>query len=115
MMVDPSLHHVVSDTSLLMGRQNGHRIIAAGDLAIIYGYGKNDYWRQREYTVFDRMDAIGIELIGRWYPNVRKAVPHPSLLPSDSTNVHTYRRNVGQVGLESSQLNYVFVSEGIEN
>ena len=115
MMVDPSLHRVISDLSLLIGRQNGHRIIAAGDLTIIYGYGKNEYWRRREHTVFDRMDALGLKLMGPWYPNGRKAVPHPSWLPADSVNVPTFRRIGGTVGSETSQLDYVFVSDGMED
>lgn len=40
MMVDPSLHRVVSYLSLFNERQNGHQIIAAGDLTVIYGYEK---------------------------------------------------------------------------
>ena len=115
LLVDPSLHRVISDLSLFIGRQNGHRIIAAGDLTVIYGYGKNEYWRRREHTVFDRMDALGLKLVGPWYPNGRKAVPHPTWLPSDSANVPTFRRIGGSVGSETSQLDYVFVSEGMEN
>ena len=90
-------------------------ICAAGDLTVIYGYGKKEYWRRREHTVFDRMDAIGLKLMGPWYPNGRKAIPHPSWLPPDSANVPTFRRIGGSVGSETSQLDYVFVSEGMEN
>ena len=36
-IVDASLHRVISDLSLLIGRQRGHRVIAAGDLTVYFG------------------------------------------------------------------------------
>lgn len=40
-VADASAHRLISDLSLLVGRQNGHRIIAAGDLNLLRGYGEN--------------------------------------------------------------------------
>ena len=46
---DASVHRLISDISALVSSQRGHRIIAAGDLNILKGYGEygNRYW-QRE-------------------------------------------------------------------
>ena len=61
---DASAHRVVSDLSLLIGRQQGHRIVAAGDLNILHGYGEGGsaYWAARYQTVFTRMEALGASL-----------------------------------------------------
>ena len=40
-VADASAHRLVSDVSLLVGSQRGHRIIVSGDLNILYGYGEN--------------------------------------------------------------------------
>lgn len=115
-MVDPSLHRVISDLSLLIGRQKGHRIIAAGDLTITYGYGENKYWHRREHTVFDRIDALGLKFMGPQYPFGRKADPPPAELPKESKNVPTFK-HTSQKTVEQAarQLDYVFVSEGMVN
>ena len=67
-ILDASAHRVISDVSLLIGRQRSHRIIAAGDLTIWYGYGSNEYWKRRHDTVFDRMAAMGLPLVGPSIP-----------------------------------------------
>jgi hypothetical protein len=43
---DGSVHRLISDLSALVGQQVGHRILAAGDLNILYGYGEHGspYW-----------------------------------------------------------------------
>ena len=38
---DGSAHRMISDLSVLVGQQREHRILAAGDLNILYGYGDN--------------------------------------------------------------------------
>jgi hypothetical protein len=38
---DASVHCLVSDLSALIGRQRGHKVIAAGDLNVLYGYGEH--------------------------------------------------------------------------
>ena len=86
-ITDASVHRVLSDLSLLVGKQRGHRIIAAGDLTVLYGYGENDYWKRRYDTVFDRMEAIGPLLVGPQYPGGRQAEPWPAELPPGSLNV----------------------------
>lgn len=115
-IVDASVQRVISDLSLLIGKQNGHRIIAAGDLSVYYGYGedKSGYWKGRYDTVFDRMKALGLPLVGPQYPNGRKADPPPQELPWDSKNVPTYckefRKNPASA---AHQLDYVFASQSM--
>ena len=114
-IVDASIHRVISDLSLLIGRQYGHRIIVAGDLTVAYGYGDNEYWKKRNATVFDRMAALGLPLVGPQYPDGRQADPWPDDLPSDSLNVPTYY-NIGSSPSEASrQLDFVFASESIRD
>lgn len=110
-VTDASLHRVISDLSLFIGRQRGHRVIATGDLTVYYGYGDNgsSYWKGRYDTVFDRMAAIGMPLVGPQHPNGRQTDPWPDGLPRDSLNVPTYRHNSGT----EDQLDFVFASESM--
>ena len=112
---DASAHRVVSDLSLLVGRQVGHRIIAAGDLNILNGYGENgsDYWGRRYSTVFDRMDAIGLPFVGPQQPNGRPAAPHPAELPESSRDVPTFRTRRDAPETATRQLDFVFASREI--
>src|SRR5262249_51194034 len=38
---DASVHRVISDLSALISTQSGHRLILAGDLNILHGYGEH--------------------------------------------------------------------------
>ena len=110
-VTDASLHRVISDLSLFIGRQRGHRIVAAGDLSVYLGYGEDGsgYWKGRYDTVFDRMVAIGMPLVGPQHPNGRQTDPWPEWLPPDSLNVPTYRHSSGT----EHQLDFVFASESM--
>ncbi len=89
---DASAHRVVSDLSAFIGRQDGHRIVAAGDLNILRGHGEDGsaYWAARYATVFERMDALGVPFVGPRHPHGRQADPWPDELPRESLNVPTY-------------------------
>ena len=111
---DASAHRLVSDLSAFIGTQGGHRILAAGDLNILHGYGEygNEYWAGRYGSVFDRMDALGLPFVGPQHPHGRQADPWPDELPRDSKNVPTYRwRN--NAGNAKRQLDFVFASKGM--
>lgn len=112
-IVDASVHRIISDLSLFIGRQRGHRIVAAGDVTIWHGYGKNEYWKRRYDTVFDRMEAIGLPFVGPQYPNGRQADPWPGWLPQDSLNVPTYYNIGSSPAKANNQLDYAFASEGM--
>lgn len=112
---DTSAHRLVSDLSELIGRQYGHRIIAAGDLNILNGYGEHGsrYWAERYRTVFTRMEALGFELAGPQTPHCRQADPWPEELPGDSLNVPTYHSTQQSPTTATRQLNYVFATRGL--
>ena len=112
-IVDASVHRIISDLSLLIGKQEGHRIIAAGDLTVWYGYGENEYWKRRYATVFDRMEAIGLPFVGPQHPHGRQADPWPSWLPEDSLNVPTYHNIGASPAKATGQLDFVFASKGM--
>ena len=110
---DGSAHRVVSDLSeAFIGRERGHRIIAAGDLNILRGYGDygSPYWAARYQTVFDRMEALGLPFAGPQHPNGKQADPWPDELPRDSRNVPTYHTTRQTPESATRQLDFVFAS-----
>ena len=112
---DASVHRLISDLTALVGRQAQHRILAAGDLNIFHGYGDKGsaYWSGRYQTVFSRMEAIGLPLVGPFQPHGRRAHPRPQELPDDSLNVPT-NYGIGASAAEAGhQLDYVFASRSI--
>ena len=109
---DGSAHQLVSDFSRLVTSEKGHRVIAAGDLNILRGYGEygDRYWTARYKTVFDRLEAMGLPCVGPEYPNGIRADPWPKELPRGSRNVPTFRTNKKQPGTATRQLDFVFAS-----
>jgi hypothetical protein len=80
---DASAHRLLSDLSALISTRRSHRIVAAGDLNILRGYGEygDSYWKARYATVFDRAEAMGLKCVGPQAPNGRQAQPWPDELP----------------------------------
>lgn len=109
---DGSAHRIVSDLSTFIAAKYGHRVLAAGDMNILRGYGEHGdrYWAARYRTVFDRMDAMGLPCIGPEYPNGRQADPWPGELPRDSGNVPTVHSKRKSPETATRQLDYVFAS-----
>ena len=112
---DASVHRLISDLSSLIGQQGGHRIIAAGDLNILHGYGEEGsrYWAGRYQTVFQRMASLGLPFLGPQSPNGRRADPWPRELPRDSRNVPTYHTTHMTPAQATRQLDFVFASGGL--
>ena len=112
---DSSAHRVISDLSVFISKEYGHRVLAAGDLNILRGYGEHGsaYWAARHNTVFDRMKALGLPCIGPEHPNGRQADPWPDELPRDSRNVPTFHSNRQSPATAARQLDYVFASKGL--
>lgn len=112
---DASAHRLLSDLSALISTRKNQRIIAAGDLNILRGYGEhgNAYWKHRYATVFDRAEALGLIYVGPQSPNGRQAQPWPEELPSDSVNVPTYHTNRQTPATATRQLDFVFASVSI--
>ena len=109
---DGSVHRLISDLSVFIGQQSEHRIIAAGDLNILRGYGEDGsaYWANRYATVFDRMKALGLPCVGPQFPHGRQAKPWPAELPKDSDNVPTFHSIKQTPATAARQLDYVFAS-----
>ena len=107
-MSDVSAHRILSDLSAFIGHDNParHRILAAGDLNIAYGTiagRSNKSEVARADSVWKRIKALGLELVGPQYPNGRQASEPQSYLPEDTLNVPTFK---------NLQLDYVFASRG---
>lgn len=114
---DASVHRLVSDLSALISRQKDHKLIAAGDLNILYGYGEegSQYWAARYETVFARFAALGLSFAGPQAPEGgHQAHPWPKELPKDSRNVPTYRTRRQKPGTATRQLDFVFASERLK-
>jgi endonuclease/exonuclease/phosphatase family metal-dependent hydrolase len=113
---DGSVHRLISDLSALLGQQSGHRILAAGDLNILHGYGEHgsEYWASRYETVFKRMSALGLTYLGPKAPAGRRAEPWPDELPKESNNVPTYRARHQTPETATRQLDFVFASASME-
>ena len=112
---DGSAHRIISDLSAFIGNTDPgtHRILAAGDLNMaLSGTDNEDPWLLRERTVTDRMDALGLELLGPQYPDGRKADPTPDYLPPDTRNVPTYHTTSETPETATSQLDWAFASRG---
>lgn len=115
-IADASVHRLISDISALIGKQRGHKIIAAGDLNIVYGYGElgSTYWKERYDSVFSRMKALGVSFAGPQYPDGGvQANPWPKELPRDSLNVPTYRTRRDKPKTALRQLDFVFASDAL--
>ena len=115
---DASVHRIISDLSTFIGHENSqtHRILAAGDLNILHGYGdggRPPYWDARYRSVFERMAAIGMEFVGPQAPDGRQAETLATHEPEDSRNVVTfYLPGKNPTTASNNQLDYVFASRG---
>ena len=120
---DASAHRIISDLSGFIAHTNpaNHRIIAAGDLNTIYGAVEASLWETpiRAQTIFDRMNAIGMEFVGpRAGDGGRKADPASVDVSPHTCNVPTYLSHpqrtqyAAEDVLSGNQLDYVFVSRG---
>jgi exonuclease III len=115
---DASVHRVISDITFFIGQQNSHRIVVAGDLNVLYGYGDGGslYWASRYQTVFDRLSTLGLEFVGPQAPHGRLADPWPEReLPRDSKNVPTFYTNQQTPATATRQLDFVFASGALRN
>lgn len=114
---DGSAHRLISDLRPLVGNATGLRMVAAGDLNILHGYGEsgNEYHGRRCRTVFDCMEALGLPFVGPQYPHGRQADPWPSELPEESRNVPTFYPSRRSPGEATRQLDFVFASEPLRD
>ncbi len=112
---DASAHRIISDLSAFIGHANPakHRILAAGDLNMFHGaIGSRLSMPKRERTVWDRMQALGLEFLGPQAPHGRRAESAPTDVPSDTKNVPTAYYAGGGPDTAVNQLDYAFASRG---
>ncbi|MCY3667833.1 MAG: hypothetical protein OXH81_19395 [Gemmatimonadetes bacterium] len=113
---DASAHRIISDLSAFIGSRDPstHRILAAGDLNMIYGaIGYKLSLPERERTVWDRFQALGLEFIGPQWPDAcRQASSQPTDVPGDTKNVPTFYSLGGSPETALNQLDYAFASRG---
>lgn len=114
-IADGSVHRLISDLSEYIGAEKGHRIIAAGDLNILHGYGEHGsaFFAERYLTIFRRMEVLGLRFVGPQHPNGRQAEPWPAEMPAESLNVPTFYRTGTTPSKATRQLDFVFASESI--
>ena len=122
---DASAHRIISDLSGFIAHTNpaNHRIIAAGDLNTIRGATEESALETpiRAKTIFDRMNAVGMEFVGpRAGEGGREANPPTNDGPPDTRNVPTYLSHPQKSAfaerdiLSGNQLDYVFASRGLD-
>ena len=111
---DVSAHRILSDLSAFIGHEDSskHRILAAGDLNMIYGaIGRTLSLPEREGTVWDRFEALGLEFLGPQAPDGRRAASPPDV-PPDTRNVPTFHPAGRSAADATTQLDYAFASRG---
>ncbi|MCZ7684446.1 MAG: hypothetical protein M5U28_39040 [Sandaracinaceae bacterium] len=109
---DASVHRVISDLSLISS-QNGHRILAGGDLNVLRGYGEHGsaYWAARYATVFDRMEALGLPCVGPDLPDgIDLGACASAERPATSRTVPTFRTRASDPTSATRQLDFIFAS-----
>ena len=112
---DVSAHRILSDLSAFIGHENPsrHRILAAGDLNMIYGATGNSLsLPTREKTVWDRIAALGLEFLGPQTPDGwQPSAPQPDV-PPHTKNVPTWLQPGRNPEAANRQLDYAIASRG---
>lgn len=115
---DVAAHRAISDLSTFIGDDDPstHRVLAAGDLNMVYGWRDDNptSYGARERTVWDRMEALGMEYLGPKFPNGRRVCPSESGAPEDTENVRTYHTSRSSPMKAYIQLDHAFASKGFD-
>ena len=112
---DSSAHRILSDLSTFItyADPSRHRILAAGDLNLVYTPTGNGWHFRRECTVWDRFETLGLEFLGPQAPNGGQPAAHRPGTSADTKNIPTYYTTC-QNGAANvvRQLDYAFASRG---
>ena len=112
---DLSAHRILSDLSTFINYADPrrHRILAAGDLNLVYTTTGRGQYFGRERTVWDRFEALGLEFLGPQAPNGRQPTARQPGTSADTKNVPTYYTVQGKCAANAvRQLDYAFASRG---
>ncbi len=115
MHADLSAHRILTDMQAFMDYANPsrYRILAAGDLNLVYTTTGRGPWFRRERLVWDRFEALGMEFLGPQVPNGRQSAARQPGTSTDTKNVPTYYTARQKVAANAvRQLDYVFASRG---
>ena len=112
---DLSAHRILSDLSTFINYADPsrHRILAAGDLNLVYTTTRRDRYFGRERTVWDRFEALGLKFLGPQAPNGRQPESPQPGASADTKNVPTYYTARQRCAANAvRQLDYAFASRG---
>ena len=112
---DVSAHRILSDISAFIGHEDPskHRILAAGDLNMIYGAtGRTLALPEREKAFWDRLAALGLEFLGPQAPDGWQPSGSQPDVPPDTKNVPTWVRNGLKPQQANRQFDYAIASRG---
>ena len=110
---DVSAHRILSDVSAFIGHEDPsrHRILAAGDLNMIYGATGNTLaLPNREKAFWDRVAALGLEFLGPQAPGGWQPSGSQPDVPPDTMNVPTWVRNGRPPEEANRQFDYAIAS-----
>ena len=112
---DLSAHRILSDMQTFMdyADPSRYRILAAGDLNLVYTTTGDGPWFRRERMVWDRFKTLDLEFLGPQAPNGRQPeLPQPGT-SADTKNVPTYYTARQKCAAKAvRQLDYAFASRG---
>ena len=112
---DVSAHRILSDISAFIGHEDPsrHRILAAGDLNMIYGAtGRSLALPTREKAFWDRIAALGLEFLGPQAPDGWQPSGSQPDVPPDTRNVPTWVQKGRHPGEANRQFDYAIASRG---
>ena len=113
---DVSAHRILSDLSAFIGHEDPsrHRILAAGDLNMIHGATGNTLaLPESERAVWDRLAALGLEVLGPQAPDGwQPSGPQPDV-PPDTKNVPTWVQTGRKPEEPNRQFDYAIASRGL--
>lgn len=97
LFADATLHRAISDLTVVFAEPGTDKVVVGGDLNVWHAYeGAGERWAGRFSTVFDRLAALGLPLLGPFRPD---GVPPLAGCPCASPacrHVDTYRHGRSQ-------------------
>lgn len=110
---EATLHRAISDLAPVFQAPPSGGIIVAGDFNMYRGH--SDRWRARYDTVFARLAAYGLELIGPQPPSGRGPLPRCLCGPKPNCrHVQTYR-HLSRPGSRPFQLDFMFATKRLKD
>ncbi len=112
---DVSAHRILSDLSAFIGGRDpeSHRILVAGDMNMMYGAtGYQFSLPERERSVWQRFEGLGLELLGPQIPDGQPVVVNQPDVPADTRNTPTFHSRKQSPNEANRQLDYAFASRG---